>query len=373
MSDRFLVATRKGLFTFARNGSAAQPWQISHVDFFGDNVSMVLHDRRHGHIHAALDHGHFGVKMHRADDGTRRWQEMPAPAYPPKPEGVEEMDLWGRPIPWSTLRIWSLETGSDAQPGTLWCGTLPGGLFKSTDAGETWSIVDSLWNHPTRPKWNGGGADWPGVHSVCIDPRDHDTVRVGVSSAGMWQTTDGGKTWDCRADGMRAEYMPTGQQFDPLAQDPHRIVQSPSHPDVLWTQHHNGIFRSTNCGATWTEITDVGVSTFGFAVAVHPREPDTAWFVPAIKDEKRVPADGRFIVTRTQDGGRTFDVLDRGLPAVHAYDLVFRHGLDIDESGERLVMGSTTGGVWVSEDGGDSWMEAAGRLPPVYCVRFMAS
>jgi hypothetical protein len=94
--------------------------------------------------------------------------------------------------------------------------------------------------------------------------------------------------------------------------------------------------------------------------------------VPAIKDEKRVPADGRFVVTRTRDGGHTFETLSRGLPQQNAYDLVYRHALDIDASGDRLVMGSTTGGVWVSEDGGDSWLEAAGRLPPVYCVRFMA-
>jgi hypothetical protein len=219
----------------------------------------------------------------------------------------------------------------------------------------------------------GGGADYPGLHSVCVDPRSADTVRIAVSSAGMWQTNDGGATWDSRSRGMRAEFMPPDQQYDPLVQDPHRITQCPSRPDVLWCQHHNGIFRSVDGGANWTEITDVGVSTFGFGVVVHPRDPDTAWFVPAIKDEKRVPADGRFVVTRTQDGGRTFEVLDRGLPQAHAYDLVYRHGLDIDATGERLVMGSTTGGVWISEDGGESWLEAAGRLPPVYCVRFMAS
>lgn len=112
-------------------------------------------------------------------------------------------------------------------------------------------------------------------------------------------------------------------------------------------------------------------SAFGFAVVVHPREPDTAWFVPEIKDEKRVPRDGRFVVTRTRDAGKSFETLSRGLPTEHAYDIVYRHAFAIDESGDRLAMGSTTGGLWVSENSGDAWMCVAQRLPPVYAVTFM--
>ena len=113
---------------------------------------------------------------------------------------------------------------------------------------------------------------------------------------------------------MRADFMPPDREFDPDIQDPHRVVRCAAAPDVLWTQHHNGIFRSIDDGDLWTEITEAGPSTFGFAVAVHPHDPDTAWFVPAIKDEVRVPVDGRFVVTRTRDGGATFDVLADGLP-----------------------------------------------------------
>jgi hypothetical protein len=54
---------------------------------------------------------------------------------------------------------------------------------------------------------------------------------------------------------------------------------------------------------------------------VHPREPDTAWFVPGIKDEKRIPPDGKLIVTRTRDGAKSFDVLTKGLPQSHTYDV----------------------------------------------------
>ena len=72
---------------------------------------------------------------------------------------------------------------------------------------------------------------------------------------------------------------------------------------MLWCQHHCGIFRSTDNGDKWVEIEKAGPSTFGFAVAAHPHDPLTAWFVPAISDEVRVPVDGRMVVTRTRDGG----------------------------------------------------------------------
>jgi photosystem II stability/assembly factor-like uncharacterized protein len=83
-----------------------------------------------------------------------------------------------------------------------------------------------------------------------------------------------------------------------------------------------------------------------------------------------VPVGGRVVVTRTRDGGQSFEELSNGLPQEHAYDLVYRHALDVDRSGERLVMGSTTGGLWVSEDGGDRWETVSVHLPPIYQVRF---
>jgi photosystem II stability/assembly factor-like uncharacterized protein len=154
---------------------------------------------------------------------------------------------------------------------------------------------------------------------------------------------------------MRAEYVPPQEASDPNIQDPHRLAQCRANPDVLWVQHHNGIFRSTNCGRSWQELQNVQPSSFGFAVVTHPNDPQTAWFVPGIKDECRVPVDGKFVVTRTRDGGNSFETLDRGLPASQAYDIIFRHGLDIDQSGEQLAMGSSTGSLWSSQDGGDSW------------------
>jgi hypothetical protein len=76
------------------------------------------------------------------------------------------------------------------------------------------------------------------------------------------------------------------------------------------------------------------------------------------------------VVARTRDGARSFDVLSDGLPQTHAYDLVYRHALAVDDTGTSLAMGSTTGHLWISENAGDNWVLVAGHLPPVNCVRF---
>lgn len=365
MSDELLVSTRKGLFTVAREGRG---WEIAKVDFLADNVTLALSDRRSGRRYAALDHGHFGVKVHRSTaDG---WEEAALPTYPEKPEGLEENDMWGRPLPWSTVRVWSLVAGGADEPGVLWCGTLPGGLFRSTDDGGSWQFVRSLWDHPLRKQWTGGGADLPGIHSICIDPRNSKHVSIAVSTGGVWRTEDAGESWELRGNGMRAEYMPPEMAHEPVAQDVHCLAQCPAAPDRMWVQHHNGMFVSSDEGRTFSELTDVKPSAFGFPVVVHPRNPDTAWFVPEIKDEKRIPVDGKLVVIRTRDGGNRFETLTRGLPQSHAYDVVYRHALAIDETGDRLAMGSTTGGLWVSEDQGDSWACVSHTLPPVYAVHF---
>lgn len=372
MNNRIYVGTRKGLFTLERGGGAGQPWKMASTSFLGDPVPMLLPDRRDGMLYAALDHGHFGCKLHRSRDGGGTWEECLAPVYPPMPPGAEPdvNPMTNAPMPWTLKFIWSLEAGGVNEPGTLWAGTTPGGLFRSRDHGTSWEIIRSLWDRPERKKWFGGGIDVPGIHSICVDPTNSSRIIIGVSSGGVWMTGDGGTTWTRKSTGMRAAYMPPDQGDDPDIQDPHRVVQCAAKPSVLWSQHHNGIFRSTDGSNSWHEIKEAGPSTFGFAAAVHPADSDTAWFVPAMADQRRVPVDGRVVVTRTRDGGKSFDVLRNGLPQEHAYDIVFRHSLDIDSTGNRLALGSTTGSVWVSENQGDSWSCLSQHLPPIYCVRF---
>lgn len=362
-----LVSTRKGLFVLREHKGQ---WQVAETAFLGDRVSLCHRDPSDGAIYAALDHGHFGPKIQRSTDSGKSWTELGAPVFPEKPEGLEDKDGSGRDVPWTVKQIWALESGGADQPGHLWAGTIPGGLFRSTDHGHSWTLVESLWRDPRRNAWFGGGADWPGIHSIVVDPRDSSRVLLGVSCGGVWETTDSGETWEPRALGMRADFMPPDRVGDQLIQDPHLITLCRSAPDMLWSQHHCGIYRSTDGARSWVEIEKAGPSTFGFAVAVHPEDPDTAWFVPAISDQHRMPVDGKLVVTRTRDGGESFDVLTSGLPQEHAYDLVYRHALSLDDTGNRLAFGSTTGSLFVSADQGDSWNTISLHMPPIYAVRF---
>ncbi len=83
MSQQLLVGTRRGLFTIDRVGSE---YGVVDTSSLGVPVTAVLHDRRDATTYAALDHGHFGTKLHRRDAGAD-WKEIAAPEYPPQPEG----------------------------------------------------------------------------------------------------------------------------------------------------------------------------------------------------------------------------------------------------------------------------------------------
>jgi hypothetical protein len=356
LNDRAWIATRKGLFELRR---AAQGWRIERISFLGEPVSMLLPPQDDGRMLAALNLGHFGVKLHASDDAGANWHEVATPAYPEQPAAAAGP-------PWKLVQLWSLEVAH----GTVWAGTLPGGLFRSGDFGQSWQLVESLWQRPERAEWFGGGYDVPGIHSICPHPRHAGEVLAGISCGGVWVSRDDGADWALQADGMRAAYLPPEQADSPNTQDPHRIVRCSAAPEVLWCQHHNGIWRSTDNAKRWQEVRAAPVSSFGFALAVHPDDPGTAWFVPAQADECRVPVDGALVVNRTRDGGASFETLRRGLRSVHCFDLIYRHGLALAPDGRSLLMGSTTGGLWSSDDGGDSWRAVSSTLPPIYAVRF---
>lgn len=356
MAQDLFVCTRKGLFRFERSGDA---WHQAYVAFLGQPVTAFLADPRTGHWYAALNLGHFGAKLHRSTNRGATWDELVMPTLP-KSEQKDAPSL---------NQIWALEAGGADQPGLIWAGCLPAALFRNDRDGEgDWQLVQGLWNLPDREKWFGGGTDDTALHTICIDPRSSSRIVIAVSCGGVWRSEDAGESWSCRSKGLFAEYMPPERREDPVIQDPHRIVQCRGRPDHFWCQHHNGIFYSTDDLAEW----QYAGPRFGFGVAVHPKEPGKAWFVPAIKDEVRVPKDGRFVASRTRDGGQTFEELSSGLPSGFGYDLVLRHALDIDEAGDRLAFGSTTGNLYVSEDQGDHWHAVTHHLPPVHAVRFAA-
>jgi photosystem II stability/assembly factor-like uncharacterized protein len=354
---QLLLGTRKGLLTYEKQGDE---WCFVRESFRAAPVSYATVDPRDGTRWACLDHGHWGTKLHRSRDNGATWEEIPAPKFP---EGTTRSD--GQPATVSYL--WYITPGGADQPGRVYIGTEPGGLFRSDDGGDTFALVEELWNHPSRAEWwFGGGRDHPGLCSIVVDPRDSQHIIIGISVGGVFETRDGGETWEGRNNGLVACYLPNPSSE--YGHDPHYIVACQSNPDVLWQQNHCGIFRSTDGAKTWQNVSSPPVY-FGFATAVDHNNPEVAWVVPAVSDEFRIAIDAALCVCRTDDGGKTWTAFRKGLPQENAYDVTFRHALDV--RGDTLAFGTTTGNVYLSDDRGESWRCLSHHLPPVYSVRFV--
>lgn len=365
-ANTLLLGTRKGLIMLRQQAGS---WTVLGHEFAGVEAEYAAQDPRDGAVWLSLQHGHWGPKLHRKAPG-QAFEALPAPAYP----AGEKTSAGAEAV---LENIWVVAPGGADQPGRMYLGTNPGGLFVS-DQGES-RLVRGLWDHPSRCKqaegegrpgvagWFGGGRETPGVHSVVVDPRDSDHVYVGISCAGVFETRDGGESWAPRNRGLRADFLP-----DPTAdvgQDPHFLAMCAAHPDVIWQQNHCGIWRTIDGGAQWSEISEPeGPARFGFAIAAHARRPDVAWVVPARSDGERNAIAGKLQVCRTEDGGASWQSCSVGLPETGAWDLVYRHALDID--GDALAFGSTTGNVFFSADGGEGWRCLGNHFPPIYSVRF---
>lgn len=354
---KLLIATSKGLAVYKKTTQGK--WVFDQMYFVGMSVSVARQDPQNGWWWVCLAHKHWGTKLHYSTDEGATWAEVPAPKYPTTAEV--------KPDKPATLKyVWHLEMGQ--QTGVIWAGTEPGGLFKSTDNGQSFALNEALWNEPSRPDhWFGGGRNYPGIHSIVVDPRNPDRVWVGISCAGVFETADGGKSWQVRNDGLKADFLPNPHAA--IGHDPHLMLQCAEHPEVFWQQNHCGIFRSTNAAQSWQEVTDPsGVTKYGFTLAIDDTNPDKAWVIPATSDDKRVAVNGALVVYYTEDAGKTWVDFRAGLPQAHCFDIVLRHSLAREAN--TMVFGTTTGNLFLSEDAGQSWQTLNHYLPKICSVRF---
>lgn len=348
-----IVGTRKGLLVLEQDGEA---WRHKKTDFEGIPVSQFFADPVTGDWWAALDHGHWGVKLHRSKDHGANWEAIAAPKYP---EGEEIRDG----VPATLNYIWSIERAGDK----ILFGTDPGGLF-SYDEESLFTLNRPLWEQPSRKQWFGGGRDEAGIHSIVVNPEDPKNIYIAISCAGVFETKDGGETWLPRNKGLKADFLPDPEAE--VGQDPHLVVASPADFKVLWQQNHCGIYRSADGGQNWDYISEEGgPAHFGFAIAASETNAETAWVIPGRSDEIRTAVDGKMCVCRTEDGGKSWTALREGLPQESCFDIVYRHCFDI--SGAELAFGTTTGNLFYSPDGGDHWKTLSNYLPMVYVLSFV--
>lgn len=384
------VATRKGTFKVEKIGGR---WQAALAGHAGASVNYVARDPKTNRLWALLGYGHWGAKLSISDDNGATWRDNPAQVKYPEGARYIGQDMyedaasdfgvgWKTNIRSATLqKLWVIGFGSD---GAIWIGTIPGGLFESHDGGESFELNRPLWNHESRggdlfngdgsgeTKWFGtpaseGGEFAPGIHSIAIDPRNPKRLLIAISTAGVLETTDGGRSWRSRNKGMTMDHNP-----DPEAEwghDPHVIELCRSAPDHVWQQNHTGVFYSDNGAENWRKVSapSDGVR-FGFPVTVDANNGKVAWVVPGQSDAQRMAINGGLFVARTDDGGASWQQQRTGLPQEGAYDIVYRHALDNRD--DAVAFGSTTGNLYLSEDRGESWAAVSNNLPPIYSVKF---
>jgi photosystem II stability/assembly factor-like uncharacterized protein len=263
--------------------------------------------------------------------------------------------------------IWQICLGRDNDPDTMYCGAEPAALFESHDAGKTWSPVEGLLNHPHRPKWQPGGGGLC-LHTIVPDPANPKRMMIAISTAGAYRTDDGGATWQARNEGVRAEFLP--EKYPEFGQCVHKVVRHPSMPDRLFLQNHWGLYRSDDAGNSWKDIANGVPSDFGFCMAAHPHDPDTVYIVPIESDEYRCTPEGKLRVYRTQNAGKSWEPMIRGLPQKDALETILRDSMATDTCDPAgIYFGTRSGKVYGSSDDGKSWRAIIEGLPPVVCVR----
>ncbi|MCU1348153.1 MAG: glycosyl hydrolase repeat-containing glycosyl hydrolase, partial [Acidobacteria bacterium] len=352
-----LVGTMKGAFLL-RSDRQRATWELGGPYFPGTAVYALAYDGRAGRnrLWAGPHSMHWGALLRSSDDFGRTWTN-PEEANVKFPQGTGA----------ALKQVWQIVPGRESEPDTLYCGVEPAALFVSPDAGDSWSLAEGLWNHPQRPRWEPGGGGLC-LHTILPDPTDANRLRIAVSTGGMYATEDGGATWRPSNRGVRAQFLP--DKYPEFGQCVHKVAQSRVNPERMYLQNHWGLYRTDDRGESWTDIANGVPSDFGFALAVHPEDPDSAWIVPLESDEFRCTPEGKLRVYRTRDAGASWEPLTAGLPQHDSYETVLRDALAVDPLGPAgLYFGTRNGKLFASADEGMSWSTLADGLPPIVAVK----
>jgi hypothetical protein len=370
-SVALLVATKKGAFILSADNKRRK-WDLKGPIFLGNITHHLMLDPRGDNgrrtMLLAAKTGHLGPTVFRSANLGKTWKEASKPpAFEKAPEGQK-----GRAVD----HVFWLTPGHASEPNVWYAGTSPQGLFRSEDDGDSWEPVKGFNDHPMRAAWTGGEQDGtpdgPKMHSILIDPRDPNHLYIGMSSGGVFESTDKGADWKPLNAGNVVDFLP-----DPnpeFGQDPHCVRMHPLAPDILYQQNHCGIYRMDRREGRWTRIGEKmpkSIGDIGFPMVLHPRDPNTAWVFPMDGTQvwPRTSPGGKPAAYVTRNAGKSWKRLDEGLPKEQAWFTVFRQAMTADARDPvGVYFGTTTGEIWASPSEGEKWSCIARHLPHVYAV-----
>ena len=350
-----LIATKKGGF-IAESDEARRNWKIQGPYLPGKNVMHVAYDPRTGTMFAPAWDWWFGARVHRSFDLGATWDEPVAgPNF-----GRDDVKL---------EKVWSVQPGRPQEPGVIYAGVEPAALFKSTDNGETWELVESLWCHPTRPEWVQGNGGLM-LHTIMPHPTDLQRLSVAISVAGVFSTEDCGATWSPSNQGISMAYdenePPTYPEW---GQCVHMLAQYQGKPERLFAQNHTGVFRSDDRGKSWSEISEGLPSDWGLPMVGHPHDADTVYISPGVSSYYHWMPKAGAAVYRTRNAGGAWERLAKGLPSRNAFINVMRDGLATDTlDTPGVYLGANTGQLFYSSNEGATWKQLSAMFPPINAV-----
>ena len=348
-----LIGTAKGAF-FVESDAERRAWDIRGPLCEGWPIHDLIVEPGSGAILAGGGSPWYGPAVWRSEDLGGSWTHSS--------DGLTYGDGAAGD---AVATVWSLAT---APNGTILAGVEPAGLFRSEDRGATWEHVSGLTEHESRPTWEPGAGGLI-LHTIVPHPTDGARTWVGISAVGVFESRDGGTTWEPRNSGVRADFNP--DPYPVTGQCVHKFAMAAGEPETLYQQNHCGMYRTTDGGLTWTDLSANGLpSEFGFPLVAHPRDAKTFWIIPLNgADRGRFVPEASAAVWKSEDRGDTWQRNADGLPQHDAYLSVLREAMardTLDPVG--VAFGTKSGQLWHSRDEGRSWDRITADLPEIWAV-----
>lgn len=245
--------------------------------------------------------------------------------------------------------VQGLAVGCD---GTLFAGLIPAAMWMSPDQGDTWEELDAFTRVPGAGSWT---APWgtPLVSAIAAHPKDPGTVYAGVEVGGIYRSRDAGKSWS---------------DLGLPVPDVHSIQVCPARPERVFVSTGEGSFCSDDEGFGWRQMGPANKRQYTMGLAAHPSEADRVIMSAAQGPPPtwRGPDGARCDIYLSTDAGRRFRTVARNLRGgVHRKALVINSKVP-----SEIVFGTSTGQLFYSNDGGESFDEEAADLGDLRTIVF---